>query len=358
MCLPVSIPVAFLPPASPCSVDSHHFMSQQNENNVLRVLSENRAQLMGVAMLSIMLFHQQFIGQGKFVFEFFHSCGHWGVDMFMFLSGMGCYYAFRKAPSVGCFYKRRLRRIMPSAVCAGVIKVLIIGFLWHQSFHVNACLRLFGLDLWFIRSILILYLLFPVFVWGLQRFNPVCFLLSLMAFCILFLRWFDSLKIQNWIYYTTVAWTLYRLPVFVLGILVSLVGGGDKSLKINRLLQCVALAVFCFLVFNQFFAKIYFPQFCLPLKDEYAYFLLSLPITVLAYYAGSLLRGRGAILRWIGTHSLELYLVHEFVYWLVGHFRWPFLGRVVFLLAIAVSFIAAYLLKKMTAYALNMLRVR
>ena len=50
-------------------------------------LSKYRSVLMGIAMLSIMLSHQRFVH--VFPFNVFESYGHWGVDVFLFLSGMG-----------------------------------------------------------------------------------------------------------------------------------------------------------------------------------------------------------------------------------------------------------------------------
>ncbi len=321
-------------------------MPISDKTDVLSVLSENRSQLMGLAMLSIMLFHQQFVGAGSLFFAFFHFCGHWGVDVFMFLSGMGCYFSYRKTQtSVAVFYKRRFMRIMPAAVFAGTLKIVILALLFH-SFASDFWLSLFGLDLWFIRSILILYLLFPFFLWSIQRFGARWFLPVLVILCLLFLAWFDSLQINSALCYRSVAWTLYRVPIFVLGILISVLGGGNNPLKINKLVAFVAFLLLSFLVYHRVISKIYFPEYSIFLKDECIYYLLALPMAVLSYYTGLILRGGWGILRWIGAHSLELYLVHEFIYGLVAAIPFPLWGSMRLLTAVMLSFVSAYLLKK------------
>ena len=45
-------------------------------------------------------------------FQSWVSVGAIGVDVFLFLSGMGLYYAMRKQPPLRVFYKNRLKRIL------------------------------------------------------------------------------------------------------------------------------------------------------------------------------------------------------------------------------------------------------
>lgn len=326
-------------------------MSSEAKSDVLCVLSENRSQLMGLAMLSIMLFHQSFVREGNMFFALFHFCGHWGVDVFMLLSGMGCYFSYRKTQaSMVAFYKRRFMRIIPCALCAGVFKIILLTFLFH-SFTSNSWLILFGLDLWFIRSILILYLLFPFFQWVLQGAGTRYFLPILVVACMVFLSWFDSLQIHNALYYQSVAWTLYRLPIFVIGILIAKNGG--KGLRINKWFSIVALSLLVFLLYHCVISKVYFPQYCFFLKDEYIYFLLVVPVVALSYCAGLFMHGGWPILRLIGIHSLELYLVHEFIYRLVEAMELPLWGSIQLILAVVLSFAAAYMLRQVVRRALK-----
>lgn len=78
-------------------------------------LSKYRGFLMGFAILWVMYFHIPL----KFATEvgwFIHRIGFYGVDIFLFLSGLGVYYSLTKRPNVLGFYKARLVRILPAYI--------------------------------------------------------------------------------------------------------------------------------------------------------------------------------------------------------------------------------------------------
>ena len=75
-------------------------------------LSKYRGELMGLAMLFVMLFH---VGMDRQSMMYaVHRCGNVGVDMFLFLSGIGLWHAWTKNPSFRRFYWRRYVRIYPA----------------------------------------------------------------------------------------------------------------------------------------------------------------------------------------------------------------------------------------------------
>ena len=82
-------------------------------------LSRYRGELMGVAMLVVMLFH---VGGNRHetIWLCMGRCGNVGVDMFLFLSGIGLWYSLSSRPWGGVrsrlstFYRRRLLRIYPA----------------------------------------------------------------------------------------------------------------------------------------------------------------------------------------------------------------------------------------------------
>lgn len=66
------------------------------ETKVLRasgygLLSQYRGELMGLAMLWVMLFHAYELRFGVFLLDSFKALGFAGVDIFLLLSGMGLY---------------------------------------------------------------------------------------------------------------------------------------------------------------------------------------------------------------------------------------------------------------------------
>lgn len=73
---------------------------------------------MGFAILWVMYFHIPI--PAKFIVTdvgwFIHRIGFYGVDIFLFLSGLGVYFSLMKRPNVLRFYKARLVRILPAYV--------------------------------------------------------------------------------------------------------------------------------------------------------------------------------------------------------------------------------------------------
>lgn len=130
---------------------------------------------MGFAILWIVLFHSN-LSFGATVmgrlFGFFKDIGYCGVDLFFFLSGLGLMYGWcvKKYP-LPVFYKRRILRIIPIYWTVVSIHFLYQGLFTDAIFTpLDIINQLFFLDffinrnlhLWFIPSILLLYIVFPV----------------------------------------------------------------------------------------------------------------------------------------------------------------------------------------------------
>ena len=83
-------------------------------------ISRHRSAIMGIAMICIILFHVGVPRQDAF----YGVCrmGNIGVDIFLFLSGIGLWYSWTREPSGTqpflrrwlSFYWRRLRRVYPA----------------------------------------------------------------------------------------------------------------------------------------------------------------------------------------------------------------------------------------------------
>ncbi|MFV0538204.1 MAG: acyltransferase family protein [Dysgonomonas sp.] len=95
----------------------------------LNLLSKYRSQLMGIAILWIMLFHSNLDVSFFTIFDLIKSIGNAGVDIFMFVSGFGIYYSLIKGVSLKTFYKNRLWRILPY--------YLPIVIIFNEYSHIN-----------------------------------------------------------------------------------------------------------------------------------------------------------------------------------------------------------------------------
>ncbi|MBQ8047212.1 MAG: acyltransferase family protein [Prevotella sp.] len=143
-------------------------------------IRQHRTGIMGIAMLCIMLFHQSWIwGKVHVLFFLFHVYGHWGVDIFFFVSGFGLYYSLNKNGSALAFYKRRLLRLLPLCITCGLVRYAIDHVLpvgrggYPTGVHevTSDWTTILSLDKWFIAVILAYYLVMPLLRWAFDRFG-------------------------------------------------------------------------------------------------------------------------------------------------------------------------------------------
>ena len=75
-------------------------------------ISKYRGELMGLAILFVMLFHVSVPRTDAFFG--IRRMGNIGVDMFFFLSGIGLWYSWTRNADAMNFFKKRLLRIYPA----------------------------------------------------------------------------------------------------------------------------------------------------------------------------------------------------------------------------------------------------
>ncbi len=180
-------------------------------------ISKYRDALMGVAILWVMLHHSGLnLPNPFFVVK---RSGYCGVDIFMFVSGLGCAYSLHKNNDVLTFYKRRIKRIFPmylpilavflamnsTAQSAAEWARDILGNITGFSFWAMEGTR-FN---WYLVAIPVFYFITPIIFDCLKRYRSygltMLLILSFVAgFC--FARTED------------VAIAVYRLPIYVLGV--------------------------------------------------------------------------------------------------------------------------------------------
>ena len=154
--------------------------------------------------------------------------GFTGVDIFLFLSGLGLYYSMYKNPDVIGFYKRRLLRIFPTYLILGAVATYLLrgsneslsNFLWVYStlgYWTNG-----DAGPWFIPALITLYFLFPFLYHSVFKRDDMRLFLVVLV-CVIFLvlywitigarsMWFDDSD-QRWLHVLL----LYRVPIFLMG---------------------------------------------------------------------------------------------------------------------------------------------
>lgn len=273
---------------------------------VIKLLSKYRTELMGVSMLMIMLFHT--VGglsvPGIPSFRPFLSFD-FGVEFFLILSALGCTYSLDKNNVTIDFYKRRLKRIIPTFMIIVMLKFIIFDVLIYktinwQGYLLDLSLLSFfdgNITYWFILHILTCYLLTP-YVYK-KADSMVLWMFIVIITCTIFIYGFNNLHVQNV--------SLYRYPIYFVSLIyiLSAKKSVDGNGNINRV-HWFLLTVFVMLAYV---------SVTLYIHNPYKYLVyLSVAIPCLVFVAVLVDKTKNyffhMIFKYIGVISLELYLLH------------------------------------------------
>jgi len=186
-------------------------------------ISDNRSFIMGIAIIWVALYHIPTHTTIP-VLRYFQDIGYGGVDIFIFVSGIGIYRSLENDSDVVSFLGRRLKRLLPSYI-PFIILWMVVRFITYQIFLTevlgnitmtgwwNGSGNQFN---WYVDGILLFYLLAPYIHGILSNSNndreQLCYasLLLLLAFVI-------SLSFLH----GKLLMAMSRLPLFVLGMIVA-----------------------------------------------------------------------------------------------------------------------------------------
>lgn len=184
-------------------------------------ISRFRGALMGIAMLIIILFHVDLARSDMFFG--LRRMGNLGVDMFLFLSGIGLWFSWMKTPSCRHFYFRRLIRIYPAWLiiaclyyiprlhvhdAASLVNLIgEIGFNWNFWLHDE-------LSFWYIPAIMMLYLFAPPYMELIRRHSIYRWLPVVMIMWCILVEWVTP--IHHAVGHLEIFWS--RVPIFFIGI--------------------------------------------------------------------------------------------------------------------------------------------
>lgn len=317
-------------------------------------ISRYRGELMGAAMLFVILFHVSLSRDDPFYG--LRRCGNVGVDMFLFLSGVGLWFAWTKQPSVRTFYRRRLLRILPTwLLVAGVFYGA--DYLGQRRFSTDI-IDLIGdvtvnwdfwlhdeLTFWYVPAIMMLYLFAPHYMRLITRHPVYRWLPLLMVVWCVMVQW--VLPIHRAVGHIEIFWS--RVPIFFIGI------NMGRSVKEQRTLEGSALWLLLLAFAMTFGTSVYLEQVNHGRFPLFVERMLYIPFTVtgvllLNYVFSRLPQCVNRFLRLVGALSLEVYLLHvQFVLLHIEPYR---LGYwLTFLLTVAITLPLAWLLQTTLNYA-------
>ena len=298
--------------------------------NLNQLISKNRLYVMGMAMISIMLFHQPWLNGG--FYDIMHCYGHWGVDVFLVISGFGIGHSLEKN-DLHTFYKNRIKRIIPVCAIMGMVSLLCVfsGILDIPRKLFLALMPL-SLHMWYIDAIIIYYALSPILI-RLTKKHGGLFLVLLVIVVFVLPKLFDLSCIWP------INWALDRLPAFCAGLYIY----SKREIIITyRLLLLSVVVVFLF-----FLAVNYGEQIGVKLTWRYFMLLTAIPVFFYIVEVSSIFIryiGLKSIIESFGKCSLEMYLVHAVIFNLMNK---SIIDNsfVVFTTAVVISFSLAYMLR-------------
>lgn len=329
-------------------------MNRKINDIELANISRYRGELMGAAMLFIILFH---VGLPRNdLFFGLRRMGNVGVDMFLFLSGIGLWFSWSKLREKGAgmqavtkvFFLRRYLRIYPAW--------LIVACLFYISrFHggdLMAWIDLIGditinwdfwlhdeLNFWYIPATMMLYLFAPGYMELIRRHPIYRWLPVVMIMWCILVQWVTP--INHLVGHLEIFWS--RVPIFFIGINMGEMVRRKQTIDGTGIWMIVLMFVMT-LASSIFLEQVRHGEF--PLFIER---MLYIPLTITTILLLNRVFRRtpvwfNASFRFVGALSLEAYLLHiHFVlhYIPAAWSYWP-----TFLLCVAVTLPLAWLLAK------------
>lgn len=291
-------------------------------------ISKYRTELMGLSILWIMLYHAKIdIPDILMPLKFIKNIGYAGVDIFFLLSGLGLTFSISKDNSLVSFYWKRMTRIIPVFWIVLFLSA-IFNFTLKREFDLNTfALSLIGLDFWalgklntwFIPSIIACYIFFPgVYLlalrYGYKRVLPAFILLAIVASVLLV-----GTPAKHILIFTI------RIPVFILGVYIGFLILNKQNSVLNNVYLNAMVVLLSMAVLG-----------VLLLKTEASFRRLTglwwYPTIVMAYPVAAIvgdilnrLKQHGVhligLLKVFGLLSLEIYLIHTFIFSLANLFE-------------------------------------
>lgn len=274
-------------------------------------VSKFRSELMGLACLWVMLFHNFFDWPNLlYPLQRFAFYGNLGVDIFLLLSGVGLYYAWSKKPTLGDFYARRFVRVLiPYVLLAVPYWVFWDLYLGKGDFLMD----LFQLSLplnrvvttWYISAICVMYLFYPLiarFIFIGDRWTRTVILCGvIMLYCLH--CYYKDYKI-----YYNCEIALTRTAVFVIGCALG------KSVKDNEPIASHHLPLsILWIILNEILRR----HVTLGTAwVRFSYIPLSLSVCIVLCWVLEQLENCGGMRKFLcffGERSLELYLSHVLI---------------------------------------------
>lgn len=276
----------------------------------LSKISEYRTELMGMSAILILICHSVAYIEMPRILHYVLSLGNIGVDLFLFLSGMGMWFSLTKSLRGGVkrwYSNRYIKLLIPYLMVVLPLNAIEYEMgmykgqdIWNYLFGLTTLRFYVSHDApWFIAALLPLYLLAPLFYRLIRkyRWKATILMLGMLYATLLIPSSFSSDLLNSVI--SNIQFVTVRATCFVMGMGM---GQAIKEKKTINLMWILLLAVNGLLIV------------ALTRHLVYGYFFFTLPLLVLFCW---LIEHGGDWLsksvRFMGEISLESYLLNGFL---------------------------------------------
>lgn len=277
-------------------------------------ISKYRGELFGLSIISIIFLHvfENFsaLSNNPVYSVYFGAVGSVGVDIFLFLSGFGIWFALEKKPRITEFYIKRINRVVIPYCLVGIVYWVLVDFLMKKVsvgrfLYDYTMLSFWGEGIrsyWYISLICILYFAAP-FVAQIKKTPFIVLNLAIIAASVV-------LFLINRDYFSKIEIGILRINVFLIGLYCAKLARRGEIIS-NKLMLFFAFSVPLKIAVGLAdfpFARIF--------NAYYAVFLIVLYMLIRRRIQDGRLFFKA--IGFVGNYTLELYLIHVSMRSLLG----------------------------------------
>lgn len=334
-------------------------MNKKNEYVKLSIINDTRIILLGIASLMFMFCHTYKINYLEIIniswignlVHFIRKTSNVGVDIFLFLSGIGLYLSMTKN-TLGRYYKNRFIKIIPKYL----IILIIYSFFVTDMNGLKIIQTLIGLpffvdgvrDGWYIAFIMLLYLIFPLIYKMFKKYDVFALFLGLLISILLNIL----LSYFSYSYYLKIEIGLARVPVFLLGSYFGKKIYENMKISLRTIKYSFVVQIFILLILYLCFDIEFFKIF-----SRYLYCPLAICAVINISWLYSLFKNKNSWLlkpiKFVGIHSLEMYLIFDKTCNILRDNYLMTSYVYIYLLAFIISLVLSYLLNKSVNFLIN-----
>jgi len=330
-----------------------------NKKLTFEIFSKYRNIIMGLAIISILFFHftedcmrynYNYNGFIKFYKIFIGSAG---VDIFLFLSGLGLYYSWKKNKNYKEFMCKRIKRVIIPYLLISIPAFLIrdvlinnLGFLTVvKGITFYSFLTTGSNWFWYIFMIMICYLIFPeiynIVEENKSKIKSHITLINIFTFITLMAI---MLQLYNKPIFANLNIMLLRFPIFVFGAFVGRAAYEKRTIN-KEGLAFIILAIICIYLRNT--QSIILIRYISALLFSALLFII---ILLFEWFNNHKIHFKHIkqVLEWLGKYSLELYLTHVAVRGIINTLGYHTCRIRYYLLMLVLSIILSIFIKKIT----------